>query len=143
MFLQIGGTVWVQLLNFAIFFAILNVVFLRPVGRAIRQRREYIDGVKHDSDRYLHEARDLRAQAEEQRAAARRAGVERVTQARTAALAQADGLTQDFAARAATIAAEARATVEREVAAARGQEPALAESLGRSLLDRALEALAR
>ena len=29
------GTALVQLLNFVIFFAILNVVFTRPVGRAI------------------------------------------------------------------------------------------------------------
>jgi F0F1-type ATP synthase membrane subunit b/b' len=39
MFLSLDGTFWFQLVNFAIFFAILNVVFLRPVGEAIKKRR--------------------------------------------------------------------------------------------------------
>ena len=45
MFLRIDGTFFVQLVNFAIFFAVLNVVFLKPVGAAIRKRREYIESV--------------------------------------------------------------------------------------------------
>ena len=45
MFLSLDGTFWIQLINFAIFFAILNVVFMRPVGEAIKKRRAYIDSV--------------------------------------------------------------------------------------------------
>ena len=143
MFLQVDGTFWIQLLNFAFFFAILNVVFLRPVGAAIRKRREYINGVKSDTDRYSKEARDLRAQAEEQRAAARRAALERYTEARSQATTEADRIVEQRGAEANAIATEARAEVEREVAEARSREGALAESLGRNLLERALEALSR
>ncbi|MGC1380730.1 MAG: ATP synthase F0 subunit B, partial [Candidatus Baltobacteraceae bacterium] len=63
-FLSIDGTLVVQLVNFAIFFAILNVVFLRPVAAAIRKRREYINSLVTDYDRYQAEARSLREQAE-------------------------------------------------------------------------------
>jgi len=38
-FLSVDGTLVVQLINFAIFFAVLNVVFLKPVAAAIRKRR--------------------------------------------------------------------------------------------------------
>ena len=62
----------VQLVNFAIFFALLNVVFLRPVGRAIMKRRQYIDGLVADYDRYQGEAQTLREEAEAIRADARR-----------------------------------------------------------------------
>ena len=51
MFLRSTGRSGVQLVNFAIFYAILYVVFLRPVQRAIVKRREYIDGLTHDYDR--------------------------------------------------------------------------------------------
>ena len=37
MFLSLDGTLVVQLINFAIFFALLSVVFLRPVGRGDRE----------------------------------------------------------------------------------------------------------
>ena len=43
-FLCVNGTLVVQFINFAIFFAVLNVVFLRPVATAIAKRREYING---------------------------------------------------------------------------------------------------
>ena len=58
------NTLIVQLINFAIFFALLNVLFLRPVGKAIRKRREYIDGVVNDYANYQAEAKTLREQAE-------------------------------------------------------------------------------
>ena len=48
------------------------MVFLRPVGRAIAKRREYINSLVSDYDRYQAEARSLRAEAENVRAAARR-----------------------------------------------------------------------
>ncbi len=51
MFLSLDGTLFVQLVNFAIFFALLNVVFLRPVGRAIAKRREYINSLVSDYER--------------------------------------------------------------------------------------------
>src|SRR5580704_11718982 len=83
MFLTLDGTSIIQLINFAIFFAILNVVFLRPVGAAIRKRREYIDSVKSDYDRYAHQIAALRAAAEQGRLAARREAEEIVSRERS------------------------------------------------------------
>jgi F-type H+-transporting ATPase subunit b len=72
MFLKVDGTFFVQLVNFAIFFALLNVLFLRPVGRAIAKRRDYIKSVTADYDKYQAEANSLRANDERMRAEARR-----------------------------------------------------------------------
>ena len=64
MFLAPDGTLLVQLANFAIFFALLSVVFLRPVSAAIRKRREYLNSLTSDYDSYQAQANALRAQAE-------------------------------------------------------------------------------
>jgi len=141
MFLQIDATFWVQLVNFAIFFLIVRVVFLNPVGAAIRKRRAYIDGVQADYKEYGEEARALRAQAEAHRATARREAEERVTRARAEGERVAQGIGGDYGTRASAIAEDARKTVDGEIAAARAREPELAEGLARTLLERAVGAL--
>jgi F-type H+-transporting ATPase subunit b len=143
MFLTVDGTVVIQLINFVIFFAILNVVFLRPIGKAIRERRAYIDGVKRETEQSTTEARRLRAEAEQQRATARRSALEHFTAARGEAIDEADRLAREHAAAAAGVADEARATVELELEAARLRQDELASDLGKTLLDRALGALTR
>jgi F-type H+-transporting ATPase subunit b len=137
-FLSLDGTFWVQLVNFAIFFAILRVVFLRPVGTAIRKRREYIEGVKNDYDRYSAEVRSLRAEAEVKRAAARREAEEALVKVRVEADRQAAGVAASSADRANAIAGEARARVESELQSARERERDLATALADQLLARAL-----
>ena len=97
MFLSLDGTLVVQLINFAIFFALLNVVFLRPVAAAIAKRRDYINGLVSDYDRYQAEAQDLRAQAEDIRAAARRKAEQHVAAARAAASNEAAELSTRYA----------------------------------------------
>lgn len=143
MFLQLDGTFWVQLVNFAIFYAILRVVFLRPVGDAIRKRREYIDSVQNDHDQSMRDVKALRAEADAKRAAARRAAEERVQGERASANDEAQKAATAYGMRAASIAADARSTVESELASAREREPALAQTLAESLLDRAIRALTR
>ena len=138
MFLSLDGTFWVQLVNFVIFFAILRVVFLRPVGAAIRKRREYIEGVKNDYERYSAEVRSLRADADAKRAAARREAEEALLKARTAADLEAAEILATFAERANATAAEARAAVESELRSAREREGELAAALADQLLERAL-----
>ncbi len=137
MFLSLDGTFWIQLVNFAIFFAILNVVFLRPVGEALRKRRAYIDGVQSDYERYRHQMESLRADAEQKRGAARRAAEESVAKARTEAEAEADRTVAAATERAQVIADGARRTVEEEMAAARSREDELSQTLAKSLLARA------
>ena len=138
MFLSLDGTFLVQLVNFAIFFAILNVVFLRPVGEALKRRRAHIDGVQSDFERYHRELASLRSEADGKRGAARRAAEERVAAARLAAEDEATATVAAATARAQTIADSARETVAEEVALARGREDELSRSLARTLLARAV-----
>jgi F-type H+-transporting ATPase subunit b len=138
MFLSLDGTFWIQLVNFAIFFALLNVLFLRPVGAAILKRRAYIDSVKSDLDRSSQETRELRARAEAERAAARRGADELLAKARGEAEREAAQIAADFTERSNAIAAQARATVEAELRSARGREDELAKDLAERLLERAI-----
>ena len=140
MFLSVDGTLFVQLVNFAIFFAILNVVFLRPVGAAIVKRRAYIESVTRDAERYRLEMQSLRAEADAKRASARRTGDELLAKTRSAAETEAAEISARFTDRANAIAHEAREEVEAEVRAAREREPQLAETLARDLLERAVGA---
>ncbi len=137
MFLSLDGTFWIQLVNFAIFFAILNVVFMRPVGEAIKKRRAYIDSVQSDFDRYERQVRELRSDAEQKRAAARRTAEEAVARGRAEGEVEAEKLLAAAGARAQAITEDARRTVDGEVDAARAREGELSEALARTLLTRA------
>lgn len=138
MFLKLDGTFIVQLINFAIFFAILSVVFIRPVSKAIVARREYINSVTNDYERYQMEARDLRAQAESIRAAARREAEQLLAQERAKASNEAGSQAAQANAKAAEIVAEAQRTVAAELAAARQNEPQTVRDLANLMVDRAL-----
>ena len=140
MFLSLDGTFWIQLINFAIFFAILNVIFLRPVGEALKKRRQYIDSVQGDYDRYTHQVETLGSEAEQKRAAARRSAEETVAKERAAAERDADAIVAEATARAEAIADEARRTVAGEIASARSREDELSQALAKTLLDRAIGA---
>ncbi len=137
MFLSLDGTFWIQLINFAIFFAILNVVFMRPVGAAIKKRRAYIDSVESDYELHRKQAVALRAEAEQKRMAARRAAEEAVTKARSEAGAEADRVTAASGARAQAITDEARRSVATEVETAKAREGELSNALATKLLSRA------
>ena len=141
MFLQLDGTFWFQLINFAIFYAIFRVIFLNPVGEALRKRRAYIEAVQNDYLSSTAQAKALRAEGEALRAAARREAEETVVRARASAEGEAQRIAADFGTQAGNIADDARATVESEVATARSLEPELAKTLAQSLLDRAMGAL--
>jgi F0F1-type ATP synthase membrane subunit b/b' len=143
MFLQLDGTFWVQLVNFAIFFAILNAAFLRPAGEAIRKRRAYIDSVLNDDERYAREAKALRAEAETKRAEARREAADYFASARAEAGAEAAAIAAEHTAVAAELVAQARATIASETEVARSREPELADVLARKLLQRAVGVLAK
>jgi F-type H+-transporting ATPase subunit b len=138
MFLSLDGTFWFQLINFAVFFAILNVVFLRPVGAAIKKRREHIDSVQSDYERYAHQVSTLRGDADARRGAARRAAEETIAKARAAAETEAQAIIEAQTAQAHAIVEQARATVALEVEGARAREAELSQTLANVLLERAL-----
>ena len=135
-FLTINGTLVVQLVNFAIFFAILNVVFLRPVGKAIAKRREYINSLVADYDRYQEEARALRADAEDVRVAARREAEATVAAARAAGSNEAARISSSFADRAQVVVAEATRTAQSELETARADEDRRVRELAALMVDR-------
>jgi len=142
-FLSIDGTLIVQLINFAIFFAILNLVFLRPVGRAIARRREYIKSLVSDYDRYQKEARTLRAQAEAVRAAARREAEHRVATARARASDESAEMSSRYAQEAQRIVEEAQRTAQAGLVAARAGEGDAVRGLADLMLERVVGEAAR
>ena len=138
MFLLPDGTFWIQLINFAIFFAILNVVFLRPVGAAIKKRRDHIDGVQNDYERYAAQVASSRSEADSKRAVARRDAEDVVAKAKAAAETDGAAHTAVAAEKAQSVVDAARKTVSTEMTVARGREDELSQALARTLLERAI-----
>jgi F-type H+-transporting ATPase subunit b len=138
MFLRIDGTFFVQLVNFAIFFALLNVLFLKPVGAAIRKRREYIESVTHDYDSYQAQANEMRQHAEKIRAEARREAEAVLSKARADASNQTAELSESYAAKVQATIEGAQRTVAGELEAAKSNEAQLVSQLAEVMLDRAV-----
>lgn len=137
-FLSIDGTLVVQLINFAIFFAVLNVVFLRPVAAAIARRREYINSLVSDYDRHQAEAHELRAQAEGIRAAARREAEQRVAAGRAAVSNESAELATRYSQQAQGIVEESQRTAQAEFEAARAGEGEAVGRVARLMLERVI-----
>jgi F-type H+-transporting ATPase subunit b len=121
-FLSIDGTLVIQLINFAIFFAVLSVVFLRPVAAAIQRRRQYINSLTADYARYQGEAQSLRAQAEGVRAAARREAEQRISAARAQTSNEVAEISTRYSQQVQGIIEDAQRTAESELEAARSRE---------------------
>ncbi|HEY9179941.1 MAG TPA: ATP synthase F0 subunit B [Candidatus Baltobacteraceae bacterium] len=138
-----GGTMLVQFINFVIFFAILNVVFIRPVAKAIVKRREYINSVTSDYDRYQAEAHELRTQAESIRTTARREAELLLAQERAQASNEAGAIAVQANAKAAEIMAQTERTVSAELQAARANQAQVVRELATLMVDRALAGGAR
>lgn len=137
MFLAIDGTFWIQLINFGIFFLVLNTLFLRPVVKALAERRAYIDGVFGDYERYRAQIAKIDDEAAHVTAEARRKAAELVTQARSEANAEAEHLRAQYAQQASVIVEQARGKLREENAKANAQRSALASALADQLLQRA------
>jgi F-type H+-transporting ATPase subunit b len=132
------NTLIVQLINFAIFFALLNVLFLRPVGKAIRKRREYIDGVVNDYATYQSEAKTLREKAERVRMDARRTAEAHLAKARGEASNEAATISADYSARTQSTVEEAHRKADDALTQARAGEDKLVDQLAAGMVERAL-----
>jgi len=135
---DIDGTLIVQLGNFIVFLAILNVIFMKPVGAAIARRRAYSEGLRHDIEKLQGSANDIRGEADARRLQARREAEEAIAKARTIAGKEADAQITEAQARAAKIVADAHAKVGGEVESARAEEPRIVAALADELVGRAL-----
>ena len=138
MLLSLDGTLILQIINFAIFFALVNVLFIKPVREAIEKRQAHINGVLADEEKFLAETRALEGQAEAKRAAARREADARLTKARTEAAAEADGVIAQHADQASAQVERAQQTVAGEVAKLREREPQIVGELAGMMLGKAL-----
>jgi F0F1-type ATP synthase membrane subunit b/b' len=138
MFLSLDGTFWVQLVNFAIFYVILTVVFLRPVQRAIAKRREYIESLTSDYDRAQEEASALRAQAQQIRADARRESDHILAASRNQAGNEAAQIASDYAQKVQSIVERAHETVAKEIDAMRPHQDAIVRELAETIVGRVL-----
>jgi F0F1-type ATP synthase membrane subunit b/b' len=138
MFLTLDGTFLIQTLNFAIFFALLSVVFVRPVSRAIRKRREYINSLATDYDAYQTQGKALREQAESIRAGARREAEAIMTKARAEASNTAAELATSYSAQVRSTIERADETVAGELEKARVNENETVQQLANLILERTL-----
>lgn len=138
MFLSLDGTALIQLLNFAVFFLLLSVLFLKPVGNAIRKRREYINSVTADYDAYQGEANSIRANAERVRAEARREAEQMLSKSRADASNKAADLAAEYGAKVQGIVEDAQAKVAAEMDVARAGEERLVRELSDEMVDRAV-----
>jgi F-type H+-transporting ATPase subunit b len=132
------GTLIIQLINFAIFFAVLNVVFLRPVAAAIAKRRAYINSLVADYDTYQEEARNLRAQADDIRIAARREAEHRVASIRAQASNEAAEMSSRYSQQAQSIVEQAQRTALAELDAARAGEADAVRRLAGLMVERVI-----
>ena len=138
MFLKLDGTFFVQLINFAIFFAVLNVVFLKPVGKAIRKRREYINSLVAHYDLYREQAADLEAQAEATRATARREAEAVLSKTRAEASNESAAIAGDYSGRATEIVEAAHREAASELEAARERSRSTIRELADMMVERTL-----
>jgi F-type H+-transporting ATPase subunit b len=140
--LNLNGTLLVQIVNFIVFLAVMNVIFFGPVGRAIARRRAYIDGLANDIAQIQHDEKTLRGQAEEHRAAARREIDEAVARERVEIAREADAILTQAQGEAAQITAKAQLEVAREVETARADESRIIDALAGEMLERAVGGIA-
>jgi F-type H+-transporting ATPase subunit b len=122
---------------------VLNVLFLRPVGKAIRERREYIDSLTADYDRYQTEANAVCDQAEAVRAAGRREAEQIIAKARADASNDAGAILQEYATKSQAEIEAAAQTVEAEIEKARASEPQVVRELADLMLQRTLPEAAK
>ena len=143
MLFSFDGTFVVQLINFAIFFALLNVLFLRPVGKAVAQRRAYLDGLVGGYEKAQSEANALRREAEEVRNEARREADAAIARERARMHEDGVSILAEFSKKANDTIDAANDRVRSEVEALSGDLKELREQLAEQLLAQAVPELKR
>lgn len=140
MLLSFDGTLIVQILNFVVFWALLNWVFIAPTRRAIEERQRYVADQYRDADALASEAKALQAQADGILDDARRSTDETMRAAGARASDETHEIERKAAEEAAATIALADATVASERAAAVEKQGPFVEELARTMAARALGA---
>lgn len=137
MLLSIDGTFLIQILNFIIFWVLLNYFFIAPTRRAIEERQRYVSNLYREGDDLVAQTAAFQSEAAAILNAARR----RTEDAMRAAAARASDETHAIELKAAEEAAAtvqlAHATVASERAAALEKQQAFVNELARAMVERA------
>ncbi len=139
MLLSIDGTFIVQILNFVVFWTLLNIVFIRPTRRAIEARQRAIDEVNRAAEADRARAEELRARAAAQLQEARRRSEELLRSASVRAAEEAQGIDRRASADAAASVQLAHAMVASERAQALAKQGPLISELARAMVAKATD----
>ncbi|TAM76894.1 hypothetical protein EPN44_04410 [bacterium] len=117
MLLSLDGTLIVQVINFGIFYLILNAFFVAPTRKSRMERYERIRRIEEETETLVKETRELRAQTAAFIAAAYREADARISRAGAEAGRQAEEIIASAHAGAKAKAEEARKVVAGELTA--------------------------
>jgi F-type H+-transporting ATPase subunit b len=140
MLLSIDGTFLVQILNFILFWVLLNYLFIAPTRRAIEERQRYVTNLYREGDELSAQAAALTAQAEGILNAARRRTEDAMRGASARASDETHTIERRAAEEAAATVALAHATVASERAAAQAKQQDFINELARTMVTRATDA---
>jgi len=138
MLLSFDGTLLVQILNFVLFWVLLNYLFIGPTRRAIEARQRFIAEQYAQGDALAARARDLQAQADAILDGGRRAVDEAMRAAASQASDEAHAIERKASEEAAATIALAHATVASERAQAIEKQGPFVSELARTMAKRAL-----
>ena len=137
MLLSIDGTFLVQILNFILFWVLLNYFFIAPTRRAIEERQRYVANLYREGDEFAVKAAAARTQADAILNEARRRTDEAMRAASGQAADEAHLIERKAAEEAAASIAQAHATVGTERRQALEKQQAFVFDLARSMVERA------
>jgi len=137
MLLSLDGTFLLQMLNFALFWALLNYLFIAPTRRAIVARQRFMEQQYKEGDEFASVAATLRGQAEDVLADARRQTHEIMRTAAADAESEAKAIDERAADEANALVQAAQRTVAQERAQAESAQTPFVEELARTMVARA------
>jgi len=138
MLLTLDGTFIIQMLNFVVFWLLLNYVFIAPTRRAIEERQRRIASLYRDAEQYAAQARTLQAQADSILDEARRTVDEALREGAARASDETHEIERVTSEESAAIIALAQATVANERARAAEKQALFVQELAHTLAHRAL-----
>ena len=139
MLLTIDGTFLAQILNFVVFWVLLNFVFIAPTRRAIEERMRLIAAQQRTAQELRVRAEALKAEADLLIDAARRRTEEIMREASARAAAEVHEIEQKAAEEAAASIALAHKAVASERAQATEKQAPLVQELARAMVSRAID----
>ncbi len=138
MLLSLDGTFLAQILNFVVFWILLNAVFIAPTRRAIEERERLIAGRLHEADTLRAQAAATQARAAGILDEARKRTDEIMREAAARASAEAHDIERRAGEEAAATIALAHAGVASERAAAVAKQGPFVTELAHAMTQRAL-----